>query len=203
MFITFEGVEGSGKSTQVNRLAEFLRQQGKQVVVTREPGGTPIAEKIRTILLDRENSQLHYITELLLYAASRAQHIQELILPAMAEGKIVLCDRFFDSTLAYQGYGRNIEHSLVHRLNQIATQGLAPDITIILDIPVEQGMERIKAKRGMGSLDRLELEDLAFHRRVREGFLALAKDESNRVKVIDGMQEEAAVFNSIIKILGY
>lgn len=203
MFITFEGVEGSGKSTQVNRLAEFLQRQGKQVLVTREPGGTPIAEKIRTILLDRENSQLHYTTELLLYAASRAQHIQELILPALAVGKTVICDRFFDSTLAYQGYGRNIEHKLVQQLNQIAVQGLTPDTTIVLDIPAEQGLERIKSKRGAGSLDRLELEDLTFHRRVREGFLALAKGEPDRVKIIDGMQDEDAVFNSIIKILGY
>jgi dTMP kinase len=203
MFITFEGVEGCGKSTQVKRLAEFLAARGKEVLVTREPGGTPVAEKIRAILLDKENQSLHYLTELLLYAASRAQHVQELILPALAAGKTVICDRFFDSTLAYQGYGRDIDRELIYRLNDVATQGVKPDLTFILDIPPEQGLERIKAKRGSGTLDRLELENLDFHRRVRAGFLALAMREPDRVKVIDGLQHEDQVINDIAKYLGY
>jgi dTMP kinase len=203
MFITFEGVEGCGKSTQVKRLAEFLTARENQVLVTREPGGTPVAEKIRAILLDKENHSLHFTTELLLYAASRAQHVQELILPALAAGKVVICDRFFDSTLAYQGYGRNIDGKLICQLNDLATQDLKPNITFVLDIPPEQGLGRIRAKRGSGSLDRLELEGVDFHRRVRAGFLTLAQQEPERIKVVDGWQREDEVFNDIVKYLGY
>lgn len=201
MFITFEGVEGSGKSTQAKKLHNYLIQQGNQVVYTREPGGTPIAEKIREILLNQENKNMYYLTELLLYAASRAQHIEELIKPALAEGKTVICDRFSDSTIAYQGYGRNIALSTIKQLNQMATQTIKPHLTFILDVPVEQGFKRIEAKRGIGQLDRLEQEDIDFHQKVRNGFLVLAKEEPERIKLVDGTQQEEKVFQSILKVL--
>jgi dTMP kinase len=193
MFITFEGVEGCGKSTQIARLQQHLETRGHSVVVTREPGGTPIAEAIRALLLDPLNHAMSPVTELLLYEAARAQHVAERIRPALDNGFVVLCDRFADSTTAYQGAGRGLSPDVVGRLHDIATQGLHPDLTIVLDVPADVGLSRATQT---GS-DRMELEALEFHERVRIEFLRLAKEEPARVIVIDGMQDVDAVADAI------
>ncbi len=194
VFITFEGVEGAGKTTQLRRIEERLRQQGYTVVVTREPGGTPISEAIRRLLLDTASAGMAPLTELLLYEAARAQHVAERILPALEKGEIVLCDRFADSTSAYQGAGRNLEPEVVRTLHRIAAGGLSPDITILLDLPVREGL--LRASRN-GEKDRIESEPLAFHERVREQFRQLAREEPDRIKVVDATQPVAAVSNEI------
>lgn len=188
-FITFEGIEGCGKTTQESRLAEILSKKGYPVVVTREPGGCDIAEQIRAILLDAENRALVPMAELLLYAAARAQHVEEVIRPALAEDKIVICDRFTDATTAYQGYGRSLDVALIGDLNNLATGGITPDLTILLDCPEEVGLSRAMAR--INSLEgareeRFELESKRFHRAVREGYLRLAAAEPDRFVVIDG-----------------
>ncbi len=176
LFITFEGPEGSGKSTQARLLAEFLERQGYTVVLTREPGGTPIGDQIRQVLLNRTNQAMHPRTEVLLFQASRAQHVEELISPALEAGKIVICDRYADSTLAYQGYGRGEDVAELRRLIDYATGGLWPDLTLWLDLPVEAGLARIAPTRR----NRLDAEALAFHRRVQAGYAQLAAAEPQR-----------------------
>lgn len=197
-FITFEGVEGCGKSTQVRRLQQHLAKLGRDVLVTREPGGTPIAEAIREILLDCAHDRMQPMTELLLYAAARAQHVAEVIAPALQAGRIVLCDRFADSTTAYQGAGRGVEPDSVAMVHRLATQGLWPDLTIVLDVPAEVGLARARAASG---LDRIENECIEFHQRVREGFLKLAKEEAQRVRVIDGAGSEQEVADKISELV--
>ncbi len=184
LFITFEGPEGSGKSTQARLLAKFLAQEGHIVVLTREPGGTPIGDQIRHVLLNRANQAMHPRTEVLLFQASRAQHVEELIRPALAAGKIVLCDRYADSTLAYQGYGRGEDVAELRALIDYATGGLWPDLTLWLDLPVEAGLARIAPARR----NRLDAEALAFHRRVREGYARLAAAEPHRWLRFDASQ---------------
>ena len=185
--ITFEGVEGCGKSTQIERLRAYLSdERGVPVVVTREPGGTVIAEAIRGVLLDPAHAEMGSITELLLYEAARAQHYQECIAPAMAAGQVVLCDRFTDSTVAYQGAGRGLDGKMIAQLNSIAAEGVVPDCTFLLDVPVAIGMERV---HGRGAADRIEQESLGFHEKVRQAFLALAADAPKRIIVIDGTLE--------------
>ncbi len=207
-FITFEGIEGSGKSTQLKRLAALLRDRGRPVVVTREPGGCRIADAIRAILLDRTNRDLSPTAELLLYAAARAQHVAEIIRPALASGKIVLCDRFYDATVAYQGYGRGLDTDLISRLNGIAAGALHPDLTLLLDFPVEAGLTRARSRNAENigpDEGRFEDESLAFHRRVREGYLALAgKEDRFRVLAADGSEEEVAarVTAAVLPFLG-
>jgi len=181
LFITFEGPEGGGKSTQARRLAAFLEAQGYEVVLTREPGGTAISDQIRRVLLDHTNRAMHPRTEVLLFQASRAQHVEELIRPALAQGRIVLCDRFADSTLAYQGYGRGEDVEELRALIAYATGGLQPDVTLWLDLPVEAGLARIRPDHR----DRLDAETLAFHRRVREGYARLAEADPQRWVRID------------------
>ncbi|MCZ6677899.1 MAG: dTMP kinase [Candidatus Poribacteria bacterium] len=183
LFITFEGTEGSGKTTQIQRLSAELRQAGHAVCVTREPGGTPISERLREIFLDPNYGEMASRTELLLIAAARAQHVSERIRPALEAGKIVISGRFSDSTVAYQGYRRGLDLDLIRHLNEIATQGLSPDLTFVLDLPVEIGLQR--AQQSRGSLDRLEREALESHRRVRKGYLAIARQEPHRVRVVD------------------
>ena len=187
-FITFEGGEGSGKSTQARMLAGYLKHAGYDVVQTREPGGTAIGDAIRTILLNPELSEMNNVTELLLLSASRAQNVAERIKPGLERGNIVVCDRYTDSTLAYQGYGRDFDLGLLKSLNKIATGGVMPDFTILLDVPVELGLARSKAldkeEAGQGQADRFELEDIEFHRRLRKGFLKMAEKEPERFIII-------------------
>lgn len=197
-FITFEGIEGCGKTTQIRRAAQWLSSAGHEVVVTREPGGCPIADEIRAILLDARNSAMVPLAELLLYAAARAQHVSEVISPALAAGKVVLCDRFTDSTLAYQGYGRNLDRGVIGHLNALAAGSVKPDLTVVLDCPVETGLSRAMARINSSSTareERFEQESRLFHERIRDGFLALAAAEPNRFAVVDGSQgvEETGV----------
>lgn len=188
-FITFEGIEGCGKTTQMRLLGEYLESLGYSVVMTREPGGCPIADKIRSILLDASNSGISPMTELLLYAAARAQHVSDVIMPALKQGKIVLCDRFTDATLAYQGSGRGIGQETVKTLNLIACRELNPDLTVLIDcepaIGLERARHRIETTRGPRE-ERFELESMAFHQGVRNAYLALAQSEPDRFITVDG-----------------
>ncbi|MBI5806633.1 dTMP kinase [candidate division TA06 bacterium] len=184
LFVSFEGIEGCGKTTQAMLLAKWLKSRGHQVIVTREPGGTPIAEKIRKVLLDSRNHHMSPLAELLLLEASRAQHLAQVIIPALKAGRIVICDRFADSSTAYQGYGRGMDLEMISRLNQIAVGGCWPRLTLVFDLPVEQGFAR--ASKRKRALDRMERQQKAFHQKVRRGFLAIAKADPDRVKVLDG-----------------
>jgi dTMP kinase len=198
-FITFEGPEGSGKSTQLRLLAEHLRKAGQDVLETQEPGGTPIGIQIRHVLLDAKNRELCPTAELLLMFASRAQNVDELILPALSAGRTVLSDRFTDSTLVYQGVGRALGAEVVYELDRIACRGLIPDLTLVIDIDAETGLARAR-QRGAGtggSETRIEEQDVGFHRRVREAYRQLAADESRRVRLIDGSQTREAVAEQV------
>lgn len=190
-FITFEGGEGVGKSTNIEYCRQLLEQQGIDVVVTREPGGTEIAEIIRDALLKKPHSErMSDITELLLVFAARAQHIEAFVKPALERGCWVLCDRFTDSTIAYQGYGRGLKLDTISQLKTIAQMGIEPDKTFLLDAPIDIGMGRAQAR---GPADRFEVEQLDFFTRVREGFLAIAKASPNRVHIINAAQQLSAV----------
>jgi len=202
-FITFEGIEGSGKSTQLLILKRRLEQNGHRIVATREPGGCPIADAIRTILLDPVNQVLVPRSELLLYAAARAQHVEQMIRPALANGATVLCDRFADATTAYQGGGRGLDIALVAELNTIATGGLTPDLTLLLDFPVEIGLSRARQRnqQEVGHAEgRFELETLAFHHRVRSAYLALAAREP-RFRIIDASGTEQQVAGRVAAVV--
>ena len=199
MFITFEGIEGCGKSTQAKLLCESLIDRGFSVVFTREPGGTPAAEELRSFLLKPRNERFPPFAELSIYEAARAFHVENLIKPSLSEGAVVICDRFTDSTLAYQGYGRGIDLSLVERLNREATGGLKPDLTVLIDLPVEEAFKRI-SDRGK---DRMEQEDLEFHERVRQGFLKIAEKEPERFLIVDGRKTVEEIHEEVLKeVLG-
>jgi len=198
-FVTFEGPEGSGKTTQIRRLAAFLEAQGYQVVMTREPGGTLIGDQIRQILLAHGNEAMKTRTEVLLFQASRAQHVAELIQPALEQGKIVLCDRFADSTLAYQGFGRGESLEDLRRLIAYATNGLKPHLTLLLDVDVEEGLRRRQPL--LQEWNRLDAEALAFHQKVREGYLQLAQAEPERWVVVDAEKPIEAVEAAIREIV--
>ncbi|WP_298436002.1 dTMP kinase [Geobacter sp.] len=203
-FITFEGIEGCGKTTQIRRAAEWLSAEGYEVVVTREPGGCPIADAIRAILLDARNSSMVPLAELLLYAAARAQHVAEVIAPALVAGKVVLCDRFTDSTLTYQGYGRGLDRELIGHLNTLAAGDVQPDLTVILDCPVELGLSRAMARiNGTTAAreERFEQESRLFHERIRDGFLALAAAAPTRFVVVDGSRGIEETGAAIRKLL--
>lgn len=200
-FISFEGGEGCGKSTHVKALAEHLKSLGKDCVVTREPGGTPLSEKIRALLLHaKEGSAMTDRAEILLFEAARAQHVEELIKPALEAGKIVVCDRFFDSTTAYQGAARNIPLENVRSLNMFATGGLVPDVTILLDLPASVGMARASA-RDAGNSDRMGSEKAEFYEAVRSAFLRLASENPNRFVVVDTTRSAGEVFAEILRAL--
>jgi len=207
-FITFEGPEGCGKSTQMKLLANCLAEKGSPVVLTREPGGCPIADKIREVLLDAANSGMVPLAELFLYAAARTQHVSEVITPALEAGKIVLCDRFTDATVAYQGHGRQLSLALIEQLNRLATGQVRPHLTILLDCPVEVGLgralARIEATTGAKE-ERFEQESIQFHHRVRSGYLQLAAAEPDRFVVIDGNQDimdvQAAITTAVLSRL--
>jgi dTMP kinase len=195
--ITFEGVEGSGKSTQARLLHEALQSQGIDSILTREPGGTPIGERIRDILLDPACREMEARTELLLYLASRHQHVREKLLPALRAGKVVISDRYSESSLAYQGGGRALSFRLVGRLNKFATGGLAPDLTLVVDVPPEVGAERMKG----APRDRLESERREFHELVRESYLALARRAPGRMKVLDGHRPQSELAQQVANLV--
>jgi dTMP kinase len=205
MFITLEGIEGSGKTTQIGYLVEYFSTLGQQCVTTREPGGTSIGTKIRSILLDPESKDMDPTTELLLYMADRAQHIQFLVKPALAAGKTVLCDRYFDATVVYQGYARGLNIDFIKKLHAMLLNDLKPDVTILLDLLPEAGLKRAwkQLNNGQRSDDesRFEEEKLEFHQRVREGYLDLAHQEPDRFHIIDADQDERQVRDQIVQCL--
>lgn len=195
--ITFEGGEGVGKTTQLPQLARALEQRGYSCLCTREPGGTALGQTLRSLLLHAPAPHLAPTTELLLYAADRAEHISQVIHPALERGQIVLCDRFIDSTLAYQGYGQQLDLNLIQQLNQIATQGISPDLTLWLKLPVEQGLARAHQRSSAVSqapTDRMESAEIAFHHRLYQGFQTLAQAHPHRIHTVaaDGSIEEVA-----------
>ena len=182
LFITFEGPDGAGKTTQVEAFARALRQQGYDVLVTREPGGTPLSDKIRALLLDPAHKEMADATEVLLYAAARAQHVQEKVIPALQNGRIVVCDRFVDASIAYQGYGLGLAVAEIVEINRFAAAGLQPDRTYLLDIPVSVGRLRLGQRE---RLDRIEQKGEQYHQRVRNGFRQIAEQYPQRVRLID------------------
>ena len=200
MFITFEGPDGAGKTTQLHKLAQALRELGYPVVTTREPGGTPISDKIRSILLSPEHHTMSEKAEVLLYAASRAQHVHEFILPALQENMIVICDRYIDASIAYQAYGLGINEQLIREVNHFASSGLAQTRTYMIDVPVEISLSRLNkraAAADASGLDRIEQRSQAYHEKVREGFLRIADTEKHRILLVDGTQEENVIAQAI------
>jgi dTMP kinase len=193
MFVTFEGPEGSGKTTQARLLAEALEHRGWQVTLTREPGGDPVCEQIRSILLDGHDHSVTDRTEVFLYLAARAQHTERVIRPSLAEGRIVICDRFTDSTIAYQGYGSGLNISLLQEMNDFATGELIPDLTFLLDVDVETGLKR------QGEKNRMERKGLQYHQRVREGFLEQAKLNPTRIVVLDATNDIYTIHRQVLK----
>jgi dTMP kinase len=191
VFITFEGIEAAGKSTLINALNDDLRSRGENVLVTREPGGTPFGDGIRQIWLDPASEGIDPLAEALLVSAARAQHVAQVIAPAARGGVTILCDRFFDATIAYQGYGRGLDVEMLLELSLLATNRIAPDLTLLLDIPAELSQARVAAR---GGADRFERQDLAFHNRVRQGYQDLVKRFRHRFVVLDGSRPAADVF---------
>jgi len=198
MFITLEGPEGSGKSTQIKRLANRLEAMGYPVVTTREPGGTPIGDQIRHVLMRMENKELQPRTEILLFLAARAQLVEQVIKPALLDGKIILCDRYGDSTLAYQGYGHGLDLEQLRKMLDFATDHLKPDVTILLDLDVKTGLMRKKAE---DEWNRLDAYEVLFHERVREGYLKLAHEEPERWQIVDASQGIDAVQEDLFQII--
>jgi len=205
MFISFEGIEGSGKTTHVKHTVRFLKDKGHDCVITREPGGTRIGKKIRAILLDPMSKDMDPLAELLLYTADRAQHIKEFILPLLSDGKMVLCDRYYDATMAYQGFARGLDIGLIEKMHKLLFENLKPDITLLLDLPPEIGLARawkqIETGTRTGEETRFEEETLSFHKKVRSGYLELARLEPERFRIIDASKDEHGVREEIIKIL--
>ena len=205
MFITLEGIEGSGKTTQIDYLVEYLEKRGQRCVTTREPGGTLIGNKIRSILLDPESKDLDPTTELLLYMADRAQHINSLIKPSLAAGKTVICDRYFDATVVYQGFARGLEIDVIKRLHDLLFDNLKPDLTFLLDLAPREGLARAWKQLNDGQRSngesRFEAETLAFHEKVRAGYLELARLEPDRFRIIDATRDVRQVRSSIYDVL--
>ena len=198
MFITLEGPEGSGKSTQIKRLAKRLEAMGYPVITTREPGGTPIGDQIRQVLVRMENKELHPRTEILLFLAARAQLVEQLIKPALQDGKIILCDRYGDSTLAYQGYGHGLDLEQLRQMLGFATDHLKPDLTILMDLDVKTGLMRKKAE---DEWNRLDAYEVLFHERVRQGYLQLAAEEPERWRIVDASQGIDTVQEDLFQII--
>lgn len=198
LFVTFEGIDGCGKTTQIVKLSSKLESAGIPYVLIREPGGTEIGEKIRTILLDKANSRMHARTELLLYEAARAQIVEERILPEIKEGKVVICDRFFDSTMAYQGFARGLGQEAVEMLNGFSTAGISPDVTFLLDLDEQTAYARRHGRSD--EEDRLEAEGLAFMRKVREGYLAISRNNA-RIHVIDASSTADEIFQRVKQVV--
>ncbi len=198
-FITFEGIEGSGKTTQIQLLSNRVEELGIDHLLTREPGGTPIGDQIRNLVLDARNTAMTPTCELLLYAAARAQHIEQVIRPAIEAGRLVLCDRFLDATMAYQGYGRGIRHDLIDALHGLETLSLRPDLTFLFDIDAGVALERARGRESAAAtqLTRFEQEDLAFHERVRAGYLEMARQEPGRFVIVDARGSIEAVHRRV------
>ena len=196
LFITFEGGDGCGKTTQINLLDEYLRSKGYKTLLTREPGSKGLGVKLREILLNYDG-EVSPVCESFLFLADRAQHVDCIIKPALEEGIIVLCDRHTDSTVAYQGYGRGLDLEQIHKLNRIATSGLKPDLTIVLDVDVETSQKRVGSEK-----DRMESAGIEFFERVRNGFLEIAKQEPERVKVVDSTQSIEEIHQEILELVG-
>jgi len=205
MFITLEGIEGSGKSSQVRTVADWLTAAGHHCLTTREPGGTAIGGQIRSVLLDPDNTALAPAAELLLYVADRVQHLETVVHPALSAGKTVVCDRYFDATLVYQGYARGLDKEMILRLHRLACNGLMPDLTLLLDLDPQIGLDRawkrIHAHGVQAKESRFETETLAFHGRVREGYLDLARREPQRFAVIDAGADQSTVSEQIRAVL--
>jgi dTMP kinase len=202
IFITFEGPDGAGKTTQIKSLAEALERDGYELVVTREPGGTKISDQIRSILLSPDHSEMVDQAEILLYAASRAQHVHEKIIPALKQNKIVLCDRYIDASIAYQAYGLQMDETIVSSISTFASSGIQPFRTYMLDITAEESRRRLKGRAEESQfmhLDRIELKELEYHRRVREGFLRISRTDMQRVLLLDANREAALISREIIK----
>ncbi len=198
-FITFEGIEGSGKSTQMEMLKHYLTDRGADVLTLREPGGTLLGEKVRELILKEWDEPVDPMAELFLYEACRAQVVANVIRPALKSGKTVVCDRFTDSTLAYQGYARGLDIDAVRYMNDRATGGLAPDLTVLIDLAPEAGLARVGGRGGRE--DRLEKESVLFHKKVRDGYLKIAESESSRVRVVDGAREIPVIHGDICAII--
>ncbi len=203
LFITFEGIEGCGKTTQIDLLSSFLKRIHRSFLVTREPGGTEVGERIRQILLSSENAGIETMAELFLYAAARVQHVRQIIFPALRQGKVVVCDRFADATLAYQGYGRGLDLAWIEQIHERAMENVKPDLTFLLDLPVEEGLKRAlkRMEKHTFKEDRFEKEDLDFHRRVKKGYLILARNEPVRIVILDGMKDEQTLHREIVSHL--
>ena len=203
MFITFEGVEGAGKTTAIEAVARHLTACGEKVCRTREPGGCPLGQKLRSLLLSTETS-LDPLAELHLFLADRAQHVAEVIRPALADGAVVLCDRFTDSTLAYQGFARHLDVHMLHTLNMSATGGLEPDLTLVLDLPVQEGLRRVAERRrqtGYAGEGRIDDEQLSFHEAVRKGFLFIAEQAPSRVCLVDASLSREEVLSACLEAI--
>ena len=202
IFITIEGPDGSGKTTALQQVVPRLQQEmNRKVVATREPGGSPIAEKIRSLILDPSHTDMDSRTEALLYAASRRQHLIEKVLPVLESGDVIFCDRFVDSSIAYQGYARGIGEEGIREINQFATEGIEPDVTLSIDVPAEVGIQRIHANLDEREYNRLDQEKLAFHEKVRAGYLQLAKANPERIVVVDGTMSREEVAESCYQII--
>jgi dTMP kinase len=199
-FITLEGVEGSGKSTLINYIKDFLESRGRSVVITREPGGIDIAEQIRSVILDKKNTQMEGRTEALLYAAARRQHLVEKVIPSLSDGKVVVCDRFIDSSLAYQGYARGLGINEVFSVNEFAIGDFMPDLTLYLDLDPQVGLNRIAKNKGR-EINRLDLEEIDFHIKVREGYEEVLKKYPKRIVRVDANQEIEKVILDTNKVL--
>jgi len=205
-FITFEGIEGCGKTTQIRMARDDLRRRRIPVLVTEEPGGAALGKHIRKLLLNQGECRIDAKAELLLFAAARAQHVQEVILPALAADRVVLCDRFSDATLAYQGFGRGLNLEFIQSLNHFSAAALEPDLTILFDLPVEVGLgraiDRIARLEGGAREDRFEQEDLAFHRKIRSGYLTLAGEQPGRFRVVDASRDLQAIRQEVRTLIG-
>ncbi|HOK40663.1 MAG TPA: dTMP kinase [bacterium] len=205
IFITFEGPEGSGKTTQANLLIKYFKKKGREVIYTREPGGTKISEQIRNILLDKKNKEMDKYTELLLYIASRRQLVAEKIEKELKSGKVIICDRFTDASLAYQGYGRGIDLNFIIELNNIATNNRKPDITFLMDIEIEEGLNKTKnidkKHSKKGEMDRIEAESLKFHQKVRNGYRKIMKKEPERICLIKVNKSIEEIHKKIVELI--
>lgn len=195
LFLTFEGIEGSGKSTQIELTRDYVEGLGHLCLVTKEPGGSPLGEVIRGLLLERVEVRIDPLAELYLIEADRAQHVAEIIRPALERGEVVICDRFTDATIAYQGYGRGLDIGLIMEMNRVATGGLVPDCTILLDCPIEVGMARVRGE------DRFERQGMGFHQKVRDGYLEIARQQSGRIRVISGQGPTSQIQREIRKVI--